>query len=139
MTTWYFVPTVAIRFLPRIPKRPLPYYHGACTGPDDPSSSSGEAVRGGVILPLEGSRWLITLAGTGEDHPPTGEEGFLRFARSLRASILHDAVKDAEPLSPVSGYRATENRTRRYEKLSRMLHNFVVLEDAACAFNPVYA
>lgn len=95
--------------------------------------------RGGVVLPLEGDRWLLTLAGTGGDYPPTDEKGFLGFARSLRDPILHDAVKDAEPLSPVSGYRATENRTRRYEKLARMPRNFVVLGDAACAFNPVYA
>ncbi len=95
--------------------------------------------RGGVIFPLEGGGWLITLAGTGGDYPPTDEAGFLSFARSLRSPILYDAIKDAEPLSPITGYRATENRMRHYEKLPRMPENFLVLGDAACAFNPVYA
>jgi hypothetical protein len=29
--------------------------------------------RGGVILPLEGERWQVTLIGMANDHPPTGD------------------------------------------------------------------
>jgi 2-polyprenyl-6-methoxyphenol hydroxylase-like FAD-dependent oxidoreductase len=63
----------------------------------------------------------------------------MNFARSLRSSILYDAVKNATPLSEIYSYRATENRWRAYEKLSRMPDGLIVLGDAACAFNPVYA
>jgi 2-polyprenyl-6-methoxyphenol hydroxylase-like FAD-dependent oxidoreductase len=98
-----------------------------------------EHTRGGALLPIEGGRWLLTLMGTGGDYPPTDEESFLEFARSLRTPILYDAIKGAEALSQISGYRATENRIRRYEKLSRQPHNFVVAGDAVCCFNPVYA
>jgi 2-polyprenyl-6-methoxyphenol hydroxylase-like FAD-dependent oxidoreductase len=97
-----------------------------------------EHTRGGALLPIEGNRWLLTLAGTGADYPPTDEGGFLDFARSLRTPILYDAVKDAEPLSRVFGYRATENRKRLYEELSRQPDNFLILGDAVCSFNPVY-
>ena len=97
-----------------------------------------EHTRGGALLPIEGGRWMVTLAGTGGDYPPTDERGFLGFARSLRTPILYDALKGAEPLSQISGYRATENRIRRYEELSRQPHNFVVAGDALCTFNPVY-
>src|SRR5918998_5612252 len=61
------------------------------------------------------------------------------FARSLRTPLLYEAIKDAEPISAISGYRDTENRRRHYEKLSRQPDNFVVTGDAASAFNPVYA
>lgn len=95
--------------------------------------------RGGVLFPVEGDRWILTLAGYGGDYPPTDEAAFMNFARSLRAPILFDAVKEATPLSEIYSYRATENRWRAYEKLSRMPDGLVVLGDAACAFNPVYA
>jgi hypothetical protein len=63
----------------------------------------------------------------------------LEFARSLRSPLLHEAIKDAEPLSPVYGFRRTENRFHHFERLSRWPDNFVVLGDAVSAFNPAYA
>jgi 2-polyprenyl-6-methoxyphenol hydroxylase-like FAD-dependent oxidoreductase len=94
--------------------------------------------RGGVIYPIEGGRWLVTLAGIGGDYPPSDEEGFMAFARSLATPALHAAIADAEPLSPIRGYRRTENRLRHYDRLPRWPEGFVVLGDAACTFDPVY-
>ena len=37
--------------------------------------------RQGVIFPLEGDRWMVTLAGFHGDHPPRDPDGFLAFAR----------------------------------------------------------
>ncbi len=93
--------------------------------------------RGGAIYLLEGHRWIVTLSGGGKDYPPTDEEGFLAFARSLASPALYEAIKDAKPLSPISGYRRTENRWRHYERLARWPEGFVALGDAVCAFNPV--
>ncbi len=102
----------------------------AAKPPDNP--------RGAVLYPVEGNRWVVTLGGVGRDYPPTDEAGFLAFTRSLRSPILYEAIADAEPLSPIYGYRRTENRLRHYEKLSRLPEALVAVGDAVCAFNPVY-
>jgi flavin-dependent dehydrogenase len=73
------------------------------------------------------------------DYPPTDEEGFLEFARSLPTPKLYEAIKAAEPLTRPCGYRRTENRLRHYEQLPRYLEGFLAGGDAACALNPVYA
>ena len=91
----------------------------------------------GVMFPIEGDRWMLTLAGTTGDVPPTDEAGFAAFARSLRAPTIADAIAGLEPLGPIAGYRHTANRRRHYEDV-RSPDGFVVMGDAACCFNPVY-
>jgi len=96
-------------------------------------------LRGGVLLPIEGARWSVSLTGAGRDYPPLDEEGFLGFARSLRSPVLYEAIEHAEPLTPIRGYQRTENRRRHYEELRDLPDRLVVVGDAACALNPVYA
>jgi ubiquinone/menaquinone biosynthesis C-methylase UbiE/2-polyprenyl-6-methoxyphenol hydroxylase-like FAD-dependent oxidoreductase len=94
--------------------------------------------RGGIMMPIEGNRWIVTLLGGGRDYPPTDEVGFLEFARSLRSSALYDVIADAEPLSPVWGYRHTSNHRRHYEQLPDMPGRLLVVGDSLCMFNPLY-
>jgi 2-polyprenyl-6-methoxyphenol hydroxylase-like FAD-dependent oxidoreductase len=94
--------------------------------------------RMGIIFPIEGDRWIVTLQGVGGDAPPTTDEGFLDFARSMRSRVIHDAIHLAEPLTPAVAFANTANRRRHYERLARWPERFVVVGDSACAFNPVY-
>jgi 2-polyprenyl-6-methoxyphenol hydroxylase-like FAD-dependent oxidoreductase len=97
-----------------------------------------EVKRAGILFPVEGNRWLVTLQGGDRDYPPSDDTGFLEFARSLRSPMLYEAIADAEPFTPISSYRATENRLRHYERLRVWPERFLVMGDAVCAFNPVY-
>jgi 2-polyprenyl-6-methoxyphenol hydroxylase-like FAD-dependent oxidoreductase len=94
--------------------------------------------RGGGIQQVEGDKWVVTLAGINKVFPPTDAEGFLEFARQLPSSALYEAIKDAAPITPVYGYRRTENIWNHYEQLDRHPQHFAVIGDAYCGFNPVY-
>jgi 2-polyprenyl-6-methoxyphenol hydroxylase-like FAD-dependent oxidoreductase len=94
--------------------------------------------RQGVIYEEENGVWMVMLAGMLGDYPPTQDEAaFLAFALDLEPAF-HAAIAQAAPLTPIIGYRRTENRLRHYDKLDRWPACFVVLGDAAYAFNPIY-
>jgi len=101
--------------------------------------SLSESKRGAILLPLEGDRWHVTLIGMDHDYPPTGEDGFLKFARSLPTQTLYQAIQNAEPLTNISGYRSMANRVRHYDRLPYYLEGFLVAGDAVYTLNPVYA
>jgi len=94
--------------------------------------------RSGLVFPVEGNRWLVTLIGADRDYPPNNDAGFLEYAKSLRNPGLYDAIREAEPLTPICAYRATQNRQYHFELLKNWPEGLVVMGDAACAFNPVY-
>jgi flavin-dependent dehydrogenase len=94
--------------------------------------------RSGTVFPIENERMIVNLGGACKDYPPTDEAGFLEFARTLINPAIYDAIKDAEPVSNINGYRRTENHWLHYEELPRWPEGLVVVGDAACGFNPVY-
>jgi 2-polyprenyl-6-methoxyphenol hydroxylase-like FAD-dependent oxidoreductase len=94
--------------------------------------------RAGILFPVEGNRWMVTLQGADSDYPPLDHAGFLEFTRSLRSPLLYEAIRNAEPLGSITGYRSTENRLFHYERLKQWPEGLFVLGDTVCAFNPVY-
>jgi 2-polyprenyl-6-methoxyphenol hydroxylase-like FAD-dependent oxidoreductase len=94
--------------------------------------------RGGVLMPVEDGKWIVTFGGLPGGEPPTDEDGFMAFARNLSRPLLADLMAGASPLGPVFGHRTADNRRLRYDTVRPWPEGFVVVGDASSAFNPVY-
>lgn len=101
-------------------------------------TSTPACPRGGVLMPVEHGRWLLTLSAFGDGGPATDEGTFLDHAARLPHPYLWNLMQTAEPLSPVFGFADTANRRRRYDERGAAPDGFLAMGDALCAFNPLY-
>jgi 2-polyprenyl-6-methoxyphenol hydroxylase-like FAD-dependent oxidoreductase len=97
-----------------------------------------ENSRAGIILPIEGGRWIVTLGGRGDDWPPGDWPGFLGFAEQLSTRTVYDALSRTEPLAEVARYGISGSVWRHFDRLGSIPDGLLPIGDAICRFNPVY-
>lgn len=91
-----------------------------------------------VAFPIEGDRWIVTLAGMHGDHAPTDEDGFLQWADTLPTSDVAGIIRSEEPIGAIATHRLATDQWRHFEKVRRHPPGFVAIGDAICSFNPIY-
>jgi flavin-dependent dehydrogenase len=97
-----------------------------------------ESTRAGYIFPVEGQRWIVTMAGYIGETPPHDEAGFLEYARGLSQPDIYQALQGAQPLSDIKTYHMPEETRRHYDKLRRFPDGVIALGDAVCRFDPIF-
>jgi len=90
-----------------------------------------------LILPIEGDRFLLTLASWGGRPLPADHESFAALCAKLRSPIVAEALAISKPISPIFHRRGMQNLWHHYENWSGPA-GYISLADAVCGFNPVY-
>jgi hypothetical protein len=94
---------------------------------------------GGVIMPIEGNRWMVTLtARHPQSPPPATDDEFHAFAEKLRTKTIFNAIQNAERITPISRHRFTGSARVHWERLAEPPRGLLLLGDAACHFNPLF-
>ncbi|MEW2523633.1 FAD-dependent monooxygenase [Streptomyces sp. NPDC047071] len=94
--------------------------------------------RGGVVLAVEHHRWMCSLFGVDRHVPPTDDEGYLDFARSLGNPRLAEQIKCGTREGEIHRYTNPGNEWRLHHKNPRWPERLIAVGDAVCVFNPVY-
>jgi 2-polyprenyl-6-methoxyphenol hydroxylase-like FAD-dependent oxidoreductase len=95
-------------------------------------------VHAGLLAPIEGGRWIVSLGGRGDDTPPDDVAGYMAYAQGLRTPTLGACIGGAKRLSdPVKlGFR--QSIRRHFEKLDPLPRGLIPIGDSLCRFNPIY-
>jgi 2-polyprenyl-6-methoxyphenol hydroxylase-like FAD-dependent oxidoreductase len=99
---------------------------------------SPTSARGALLWPIEGNRWILSLAGRHGDAPPGDVDGFMAFARTLRTPTIYAAVKNARLDGEIVRYGFRDNVLRHFERLAVFPRGLIPIGDAICRFNPVH-
>jgi 2-polyprenyl-6-methoxyphenol hydroxylase-like FAD-dependent oxidoreductase len=94
--------------------------------------------RGALMSPLEGRRWILTIAGRHAVKPPGDETGFMAFTRQLRTPTIYNAIEHAKRLGEIARFGFPASTYRHYQGLASFPRGLLPLGDAMCRFNPIY-
>jgi 2-polyprenyl-6-methoxyphenol hydroxylase-like FAD-dependent oxidoreductase len=101
--------------------------------PTPPGSS-----RFGIILPMEGCRWIVSL---GENHgkaPPGDIDGFMDFAKSFRMPTIYRAIRNARRIGEMARYNMSCSVRRAFNKLDWSPKGLIPIGDSVCRFTPIF-
>ena len=94
--------------------------------------------RGGILLPIDHERWILTVFGYNGEHPTPESESILPFLKNLPVPDLYETLADAKPLSEPIRFNYPQEIRQRFDRLERFPGGFLLMGDAMCSVDPVF-
>jgi 2-polyprenyl-6-methoxyphenol hydroxylase-like FAD-dependent oxidoreductase len=94
--------------------------------------------RHGVLFPMEGGRWSVSLAENHGKAPPGDIDGFMEFVGSFRTPTIHAAIRGAKRIGDIARFRMPCSVRCAYHQLDRFPRGLIPLGDSACRFPPIF-
>jgi 2-polyprenyl-6-methoxyphenol hydroxylase-like FAD-dependent oxidoreductase len=91
----------------------------------------------GIVAPMEGRRWSVSLCANHRDAPPGDIDGFMTFAKSFRMPTIYNAIRGAKRVGDIARFGMPCSVRRAFDKLVRFPRGLVPLGDSVCRFPPV--
>jgi 2-polyprenyl-6-methoxyphenol hydroxylase-like FAD-dependent oxidoreductase len=97
-----------------------------------------ETKRLAMMLPMEGDRWILSIAGLNGEVAPIDETALLAYARQFDSPVVAELIASGQALGEPVTHRFPANQRRHVERLRQFPLGWVLLGDAVCSFDPIY-
>ncbi len=92
----------------------------------------------GLMLPIEGDQWIISLGARGKTLPPRDHAAFLAYAKGFPTPDVYERLKDATPASDIRVFRKSAATRRLFPKAASWPDRLIPIGDAMSSVNPTY-
>ena len=94
--------------------------------------STPPSSRYGLVIPMEGGRWSVSLCANHGEALPGDIDGFMAFAKSFRTPTIYNAIRKAKKVGDIARFGMRSSVLRAFDTLDRFPRGLVPVGDSVC-------